>query len=101
MSTVATLPAAQRAPCAFTRLAATLARHKGDYMAVAADVADDRALTTIIKSAVAAGTTSDANWATTLSISGGCRGSSRRGCGPQPSWASCAGCAPCHRLRER
>ncbi len=63
MNTVTQLSPANRGPCDFTRLAASLARHKGDFMAVAADVADSKPLSLVMKAAVASGTTSDANWA--------------------------------------
>lgn len=66
MQTASQLPTALRAPCEFTRLAASLARHKGDYMAVSADLRDSPRLSLVMKGAVAAGTTSDASWANEL-----------------------------------
>lgn len=67
MNAVAQLHATQRTPCSFTRLAMSLARHKGDFMAAQVELADDDAMFRILKSAIGAGTISDANWASELS----------------------------------
>lgn len=63
MHPVSSTPPALRGTTNFARLAHALCKHKGDYMAVAHELADDPALARVVKAAVFAGTTNDASWA--------------------------------------